>query len=253
MSPRDKASTELPDYFGIVCGDYAERFGAGNYHRSYYEGLYGRVLPAASGTRCLDLGCGGGHFLDYLASRGFTELTGVDRSAQAIARARELVPNAVFHHGAAADFVARHEGTGFDLVALNDVIEHLPPSEAIALVTDVVRRCNRGALLLIKTPNMHNPVAQTRRYCDLTHHFGYTVPSLTQLFATAGVEPLRIEPEPMPPALERTLRGVVGRLAGQVVRRIGGLGVWALGHSVGIENPRVLSDNLIAVGRVRGS
>ncbi|KAJ2836872.1 Protein-lysine N-methyltransferase efm4 [Coemansia erecta] len=81
------------------------------------------VRTTQPSARILDVGCGNGHLLLDLASRGYTNLTGTDYSAQAVRLAHEIALSD--HHiitYAEQDFldpeqVARVAGsTGFDVV-----------------------------------------------------------------------------------------------------------------------------------------
>ena len=50
-----------------------------------------RLLPSAAGMRVLELGCGSGHSLLYLAERGAAELWGLDLSTAQLAFARDVL------------------------------------------------------------------------------------------------------------------------------------------------------------------
>ena len=89
-----------------------------------------------------------------------------------------------------------------------------------------------------------------RRYCDLTHRSGFTVQSLRQLFAFAGIEPVCLEPEPAPPDLRRGPLAALSRTGAFVAKATASAAVWGLNRHLRIEGPFWLSDNLIAVGRV---
>src|SRR5690348_15238289 len=60
-----------------------------------------RQSKIPSGT-VVDLGCGGGQWLQHLAARGYTPV-GIDQSAAMIRAAKKLVPKAKLIHGSFAD------------------------------------------------------------------------------------------------------------------------------------------------------
>jgi SAM-dependent methyltransferase len=94
----------------------------GPVHRHIREDLV-RVVSRLEGCRnILDVGCGSGDNLRVLADLGGYELTGVDVSQEALARAQRLVPTARL-----LQLDAEHEALPerFDLVISIQVIEHL--------------------------------------------------------------------------------------------------------------------------------
>jgi len=71
----------------------------------YYEAIFPfsetvysflRRFLTVAGTRCLDIGCGTGHYAGRLAADGFTTV-GIDLDAAMIAYAKQHYPNATFH------------------------------------------------------------------------------------------------------------------------------------------------------------
>lgn len=98
-------------------------------HPSRLE-LYAEVaqLVPAKAHRVLDLGCGGGHFLRYLADQRRNNmescvLVGVDYAQSAIDLASRLVPEATFLRALASD--TRFPDNTFDAVVCMEVLEHL--------------------------------------------------------------------------------------------------------------------------------
>lgn len=237
------------DYYDVVCSAQAERFRHGDYFIKYYRRLYLRHLPADRAVPALDLGCGAGLFLSWLRHEGRVDLTGVDGSPRAVEQARARA-EATVHLADLRAFAAEAPAGRWGLVALNDVIEHFAPDDAIALMCAVRRLCRPGATVLLKTPNMHNPLALARRYCDLTHRSGFTVQSLRQLLVLAGLEPVSIGPEPTAPRYQSGARSWASRAVTLTAGAAASAAVWGINRHFGIEGPFWLSDNLIAVGRL---
>lgn len=99
------------------------------------------------GVRVLDLGCGNGSTAAKLAAFGY-QVTGVDPSADGIARARRNYPEVEFHLGSAYDDLS-HLGRFRAVVSL-EVIEHCYAPRAFARA--VFDRLVTGGEAFISTP-----------------------------------------------------------------------------------------------------
>jgi glycogen(starch) synthase len=117
---------------------------------------YGRMFRLAGlGARlpegpALDIGCGAGPGLRYLAGRG-AAVVGVDASLYALQRARELVAPRGLARTDARGALPFREGA-FGLVLASEMIEHLP--SGVAFLRECVRVLRPGGLLLLTTPNL---------------------------------------------------------------------------------------------------
>jgi SAM-dependent methyltransferase len=111
-----------------------------------FESILGRDR-----CRLLDIGAGPGFFLKTAQARGW-QVLGIEPSRQAAAHARSLgvgVVEGFFNAETAVGLGA------FDVVHMNNVLEHVPnPAAIIALTRDVLRP---GGLLCIGVPNDFSP------------------------------------------------------------------------------------------------
>jgi len=109
-------SFEPGRYFGNVEAD-----------RGKWEKLFARLERQGGRVRsALDVGCGTGGFLAFLAERlPGARREGIELDAQRAAQARERNPTARIHAGDALGVLNGLEGA-FDLVTLWDVFEHIP-------------------------------------------------------------------------------------------------------------------------------
>jgi ubiquinone/menaquinone biosynthesis C-methylase UbiE len=121
------------------------------WHRGMREigaSLLGDRLDRADAL--LDVGCGTGGFLRWANERGSPgQLVGVDISPEAIELARRRLPEAQLQ--VAPIWAMPLESHGFDLVVINDVLQHIPTariSESLAEVRRVMREVGE---LLIRT------------------------------------------------------------------------------------------------------
>ena len=115
-----------------------------------WRGLLDRVERISGRGPVLDLGCGGGQFLQLATQCGWSEASGVEPSPKAVAIARALV-SAPIHEGSWKG-VPLPPST-FAAVALLDVLEH--DSDPLGLLAHSFRLLRPGGCLLITVPNIH--------------------------------------------------------------------------------------------------
>jgi SAM-dependent methyltransferase len=83
-----------------------------------------RALPARSGLRVLDIGCGTGNHTDLFQKLTQLEVYGVDPSEGMLAKARQKNADIIFKVGQADDIP--FDENFFDFVYMTDVIHHIP-------------------------------------------------------------------------------------------------------------------------------
>jgi SAM-dependent methyltransferase len=140
------------------------------------------------GVSVLDVGCGRGEFL-YLLQKLGADVTGVELDANAACIARQIGVREV--HNKYLDRVDFE--TPFDVVVLNDVIEH--PLKPIALLADVRKVLKDSGLLLIWTPSGDAPNTDPEKITfrvDL-EHMQYLSTRTIQMIAQSGWEILHLE------------------------------------------------------------
>ncbi len=104
----------------------------------------------------LDGGCGTGGFLAWASARGaFDRLCGVDISLEAIALAREAVPGAELHVAPLHDLP--FETRAFDLVVLNDVLQHVEEGNVATSLAESRRVLRADGALLVRTNGGRRP------------------------------------------------------------------------------------------------
>lgn len=145
-------------------------------------------LPRDRAARILDFGCGWGHQLLALWCAGYRDLEGVEL-VEAQARVARDGAGGRFRVTCAdgRDFVAARPGA-YDLIVVNDVIEHVPASGTLTLLRAIHGALRPGGRIVVRTPNMSSLLAGYSRYMDLTHLTGFTEISLTHALEQAGFE-----------------------------------------------------------------
>ncbi len=143
-------------------------------------------LPKSVTARILDFGCGWGHQLLALWCAGYKNIEGVELVSRQARTANECAQGRfpiLCMDG--REYLIGKEAA-YDLIILNDVFEHIPPSDALELLLTLKAALRRGGTLVIRVPNMANIFASYSYHLDITHVAGYTEYSLMQILDQAG-------------------------------------------------------------------
>lgn len=142
-------------------------------------------INASETGRLLDFGCGGGAFLRRMRNAGWT-VAGTEPDTKAAAR---LAAEEGFPVYSSLDDLIQKRETGFDIIVLSHVIEHLP--EPIKTLIQLRSLLNDGGKLLLTTPNALSLgsliFGQSWRGLEPPRHFNVFTPnSLRQALERAG-------------------------------------------------------------------
>lgn len=143
----------------------------------FYANLVRKFGPKSG--RVLEVGCGLGHLLAWLASSKATqsesqpgyEVYGTDINEWALDEARKIIPQGQFHLCRAED-LSPFPDNHFQVVVTKHVVEHLPKPELA--IAEMARVLAPGGLLLLATPNFDSPMRLWKKerwigYQDKTH------------------------------------------------------------------------------------
>lgn len=175
--------------------------------RSFFDWCQYRILPFLQGVpsdgKVLELGCGPGYFLEFLSSRGFRHVQGIDicdeQVALAVRRGNDATSADVFQYLEETD-------QAFSAIVALDFLEHFHRQELVSLLQSIFRALDDGGRLILRTPNGGGLFAGHIVYGDLTHLTIFTPNSLTQLLRNVGFESIEFrETGPVP-------RNLLGRL-----------------------------------------
>lgn len=143
-----------------------------------------------SGDRVLDVGCGYGAVAYSIATRTGAQVTGIDISAENIAKARALfqLPNLTFVEGDALTAIGSER---FDVVVLSNVLEHLEPR--VDFLGDLLRLL-RPRRILVRVPAFDRDWRVPLRkelglpyFSDVSHYTEYTLESFGEEMRQAGL------------------------------------------------------------------
>jgi 2-polyprenyl-3-methyl-5-hydroxy-6-metoxy-1,4-benzoquinol methylase len=228
-------------YSSAGLGAYSATAQSGSY-RDQYELNYGHLLPIDRESRFLDIGCGAGNYLLWLRSKGYARLRGLDLSEVAVAHCRSAGLDGVERVADLVEYLLAHRGE-FDVITMNDVIEHFTHEEMLPTLGAMLAALRPGGMLLVKTLNMGNLGGIYLRYNDFTHRLGFTEVSLRQVLVAAGFPQVSVVPYRVP---TRSAVGAVWKALGGLWRRAFGA---LLLLDVGIDRPRILTKTLLGIAR----
>jgi SAM-dependent methyltransferase len=112
------------------------------------------LLPPLAGLRVLDVGCGGGEYVQALLARG-ADARGLEPEEQKLASAGRL-PGEVSRRIVAGDAGRAPFATGsFDALLANEMLEHVP--DDAAALGEMWRLLRPGGRLVLLSPNRLHP------------------------------------------------------------------------------------------------
>lgn len=178
------------------------------------EAWQGRgLLPADRQTAILDIGFGGGWFLAACLRLGYTNLAGAEFGIADKAYVREWAPQAIKLWEIESDigtFLA-DKAEAFQFIHMSHVIEHIPKYSLLWVVDGLYRALKPGGVLLLRTPNMEGPCANSSLYVTLAHEYGFSSGNLESLLDICGFDDIRFHENSM-------LRPTFKQAMGKVVR-----------------------------------
>ena len=154
---------------------------------------YKRLLPLLRGNKSseiADLGCGHGALLYCLRQWGYSNLSGVDVSAEQVKEAHRLGVVEV----EAGDLLEwlKKQAVRLDVVFLMDVAEHMMRQELFDLLDAILVSLREGGQLIMHVPNASGLFGMSVRYGDLTHENAFTPRSVAQGLSACGFTEIEV-------------------------------------------------------------
>jgi len=183
----------------------------------YFAWHIARALPSVASPSVLEVGFGNGAFLGYCRAQGWA-VCGLEREDTLLGRAREAGFEAF------RDLQELGEDSRFDLIAMFDVLEHIPASDLVPALSGLGARLKPGGAILVRVPNGDSPFGRAYQHGDLTHLTTFAMAKVHQLAALCGLCVVAMgeappwcscqDPRTLRTLLRAGLRCLVGRLIG---------------------------------------
>jgi SAM-dependent methyltransferase len=205
-----------------------------------FDADYAGLLPQSPAARILDVGCGMGHFLQYLRIRGYQNIVGIDISPDQVAFCRSRKLENVELVEDVFGYLERHAGT-FDLLNMSDVIEHFTKDEIVRLLLVAKEALNSGGRLIIRAPNIAGICGLYGRYIDFTHEIAFSEQSLRQVLLATGFQDIMVRGNRIATLLRpKRLLFILARQIWFFILRF----IYTI--EVGTDRPTIYAKNLIA-------
>lgn len=147
--------------------------------------LVAKHFPPNTDAAIVDFGCGYGAHLHVLRQLGYTNLRGVDVSAEMVALAGKLrAPNVT--QGDLVQTIKAMPTESVDVAMFIDVLEHMTLPELFEILGEAKRVLQPGGKVIVHVPNAGGIFGSTIRYGDLTHETAFTATSWRQLSEAIG-------------------------------------------------------------------
>ena len=154
------------------------------------------LLSSDRGAAILDVGFGGGWFLAACLRLGYGNLAGADFGIANRRHVKEWAPDAVVLSEIKSDigsFLAEKPET-FQFIHMSHVIEHIPKYSLLWVVDALYRALQPGGVLMLRTPNMEGPCANSSLYVTLAHEYGFSSGNLESLLDICGFDEICFHP-----------------------------------------------------------
>lgn len=200
---------------------------------------FAQHFPAKQ-SACLEIGPGQGELLILFKDLGFKKVKSIDISKDVCEHIKKLGFDCELVKDSSQYLKQRYNQ--FDLIVLNDVLEHVPKDQVVDLVSSIRASLKPKGKLLIKVPNAQSPHFAIGRYGDLTHEQSFTETSFIQLFRACGFEKYNFIAEKIPFKV-----GVRSFLAICIIRPIYFWWIRNIRAATGHSSPKILTQAIIAV------
>ena len=143
-------------------------------------------MPEDMNASILDIGCGYGTQLYILSKLGYKKLYGIEIVKESCSIAEKEVGRFANIEQSNAFAYLPNSISKFDIIILNDVLEHIPREKVVELLTLANKALKVKGTIVIRVPNMSSLLGAYSMHLDFTHVNGFTEYSLMQVLDLGG-------------------------------------------------------------------
>jgi SAM-dependent methyltransferase len=181
-------------------------------HLHQFDREFLRSSGASPDMSVLEIGCGTGIFLRYLAKRGFNRVTAIDSDPE-LAETLADLPQVAIHYADALSFVATLAPASLDRIALFDVAEHIPVQDLVVLMQGLHAALKPGGRIVMRVPNCSSPWGMKCYFGSFDHVTPFTPERLAELGTATGFRLAKVFGSDTGTGLRKLAQGVVHWIA----------------------------------------
>jgi 2-polyprenyl-3-methyl-5-hydroxy-6-metoxy-1,4-benzoquinol methylase len=140
---------------------------------NYFKKNYLTHMPKEKDAKILEIACGMGHFLYFLKKNGYKNLEAIDLDPTNVKQCKTIGFNMVIESDM-YDYINQLEDSSYDLIVMNDLIEHIPRKDIISFLNTLRMKLRDNGVVIVKTMNCNNIYGISGYFADFTHVMGYT-------------------------------------------------------------------------------
>ena len=157
----------------------------------FYKDNYLRLLPADKNANILCIACGPGYGVNLLTDLGYGNVLGIDSFPDKIEFALKRKLNC--RVGYAFDFLADSADDCFDLIFVEQELNHLTKDEILEFLRLCYRKLKPGARLICFALNGANPITGAEALAqNFDHQNTFTEYTFTQVLDHVGLQNIEI-------------------------------------------------------------
>ncbi|HZU45442.1 MAG TPA: methyltransferase domain-containing protein, partial [Terriglobales bacterium] len=136
---------------------------------------YSSILPKDKSAAILDIGFGRGWFIAACVRLGYTNISGAEFGIADKAHISGWSSHPIQLYEIESEIGSFLQGRTeqYDFIHMSHVIEHIPKYSLLWVVDALYRALRKGGTLLLRTPNMEGPTANSSLYVTLAHEYGF--------------------------------------------------------------------------------
>ncbi len=156
-------------------------------HIAQFDREFWTISGCTSDMSVLEIGCGSGQFLRYLAHKEVRFFRGLDHDPALRAHIHRDIAKNFIVTGAFEYFAGLGTKDDYDRVVMFDVLEHFSVEDGANLLGTIKSHLTSDGQIVVRVPNMSSPWGGQYQYGDLTHKAAYTPGSMRQLASSLGL------------------------------------------------------------------